>query len=40
MIVIEDALRYIHKSDHSRKDYYEVISNKIWNLINQIMIYV
>ena len=26
----EDALRYIHKSDHSRKSYYEVISNKIW----------
>lgn len=26
----EDALRYIHKSDHSRKGYYEVISNKTW----------
>ena len=26
----EDALRYIHKSDYSRKSYYEVISNKIW----------
>lgn len=26
----EDALRYIHKSDHSRKSYYEVISNKTW----------
>ena len=26
----EDALRYIHKSDHSRKSYYEVISKKIW----------
>lgn len=35
----EDALRYIHKSDYSRKSYYEVISNKIW-VINQTMIYV
>ena len=26
----EDALQYIHKSDHSRKSYYEVISNKTW----------
>ena len=26
----EDALQYIHKSDHSRKGYYEVISNKTW----------
>lgn len=26
----EDALRYIHKSDYSRKSYYEVISNKTW----------
>ena len=26
----EDALRYIHKSDHFRKSYYEVISNKTW----------
>lgn len=26
----EDAIKYIDKSDYSRKSYYEVISNRTW----------